>query len=177
MLAQRLLLVAVSLCLLCVLDFIHAESTAATLLAEPGSTKGFFDEGIHWMGLKNAREVAAKESKPICVLIHSQGCGACKNLKSQFQKAGGERDLVADLAKKFVMVNLEDDEANGLTEFEHPAGERYIPRLFFEVNQKTLVDVHGPNAKYPYFFSTPKQIADAMEKVLSLTNLGEKAEL
>uniref|UniRef100_A0A914QHN5 Thioredoxin domain-containing protein n=1 Tax=Panagrolaimus davidi TaxID=227884 RepID=A0A914QHN5_9BILA len=87
-----------------------------------------FGEDIDWVSWDNALDLAKEQNKPVFLLIHKTWCGACKALKKNF-KGSNKRTELLELSKKFVMVNLEDD--------EEPDDERYapdgayIPRLFF----------------------------------------------
>ena len=97
------------------------------------------------------------------MLIHKSWCGACKALRAVF--AGS--DAIAEAAKGFVMVNLEDD--------EEPAGDAwkpdggYIPRLLFQNAagelQPQLKNVDG-NPKYAYFYSTEQHVVSGLQNAL-----------
>ncbi|ETN85234.1 hypothetical protein NECAME_16850 [Necator americanus] len=75
---------------------------------------GFTDE-IDWVEWDRAIGVAKDLNKPIFFLIHKTWCGACKEL--------------IELSKKFVMVNVEDDDEPEDDKYAPDGG--YIPRILF----------------------------------------------
>jgi thiol-disulfide isomerase/thioredoxin len=75
---------------------------------------------VEWYNdVDEAKKVAAENGKPIFVMIHKTWCGACKALKKSFASS----DAIANAAKDFVMVNLEDD--------DEPKGKEWSPDGLF----------------------------------------------
>jgi len=102
------------------------------------------------------------------VLIHKTWCGACKNLKKDFQAGGPGLDRVIKASKQYVMVNLEDGESDNLPDLE-PEGASYIPRVVF-LDSKGNVRKEiksAANPKFAYFYPTAASLADVMESALS----------
>merc|ERR1711916_356240 len=118
-----------------------------------------FDDDIEWLNsIEEGKAASAETGKPLVVLIHKTWCGACKNLKRVF--AGSSK--VAEAAKDFVMVNLEDDEEPTSNEYKPDGG--YIPRLFFhDADGEVDPDVVDPNDRYRYFYASEDQLLDAFK--------------
>jgi len=122
-------------------------------------------DSIPWMELEAGIEKAKEEKKPLMLIIHKTWCGACQTLKGKFAKA----KMIAELAKKFIMVNAEDDEEPWEEEYQ-PDGGKYIPRIFFlSPDGQVLKDVVNPKdeyKQYPYYYSNPAPIITVMQSVL-----------
>uniref|UniRef100_A0A915N0R4 Thioredoxin domain-containing protein n=1 Tax=Meloidogyne javanica TaxID=6303 RepID=A0A915N0R4_MELJA len=86
-----------------------------------------FGTDIDWVQWNDAVSIALDLNKPIFLLIHKTWCGACQALKKSFASSNKREELV-ELSKKFVMVNVEDDDEP--EEEEYAPDGRYIPRLF-----------------------------------------------
>lgn len=97
-----------------------------------------FNDKIDWISFTEAQNLVkgGKAAKPFVYLFHKTWCGACKNLKSQFQddSSPGLADVI-ELSKAFHMVNVEDDEAG-----EHEANFRPGACL------RDSLTPHGPHA-------------------------------
>ncbi|KHJ97098.1 hypothetical protein OESDEN_02928 [Oesophagostomum dentatum] len=126
--------------------------------------KGFPTE-IDWVDWSRAIRVAKSRNKPVFFLIHKSWCGACKNLKKEFETDPETPELI-ELSKKFVMVNVEDDDEPSEKEYR-PDGA-YIPRIIFlDTNGKHL---QTNNAKlfrnHKFFYPLIPQIIDGMKRAL-----------
>ncbi len=134
--------------------------------AAPLSERGFNDK-IKWTNnLEEAKVLAAKENKPVFVLIHKTWCGACKRLKTQFAEAGN--DLIAK-SEKFIMVNLEDDEEPKDSAYAPDGG--YIPRIVYlnkqgEVQSKVINEARK-GGQYQYYYSDISQVVKGMDNALA----------
>ena len=81
---------------------------------------------------------------------------------------------MAALAERFTLVNVGDDFAAGsATQNFEPSGG-YIPRVLFfsPAPERALLEIKGPNAQYPHFYSSAEQIIASMERVLAETPSG-----
>jgi hypothetical protein len=74
------------------------------------------------------------------------------------------------------MVNLEDDESEGISELQ-PAGAAYIPRVvFFDSAGNAHPEIKSKaNPTYAYFYPSANSLADVMES--ALPSLAKKMEL
>lgn len=79
--------------------------------------KGFGTD-VEWIGWPEALEKSEELNKPIFLLIHKTWCGACKQLRSSFETSPKRNDFIK-LSRKFVMVNVEDD--------EEPEDDKFAP--------------------------------------------------
>jgi len=132
-----------------------------------------FNENIDWVALEEGQKQAAESNKPLMVLIHKSWCGACKALKSQF----GPSKEIEELSKKFVMVNLEDEEEPGDKKFSPDGG--YIPRiLFFDTTGEIRKDIYNEagNPNYKFYYPKADDVVSGMKNALKkLTNIDEDA--
>lgn len=78
----------------------------------------------------------------------------------------------------YVMVNLEDDEAEGIPELE-PAGASYIPRvIFFSPDGTARPDIKSKaNPSYAYFYPSADSLGQVMESALSSLKKTTSSEL
>jgi len=113
--------------------------------------------------------------KPIMLLIHKSWCGACKALKPRF----AESKEIAELSKKFVMINVEDDEEPQDTKFQIDGS--YIPRIFIlDSSGRVQSDIYNKdgNPSYKYYYgSTPGIVASmkaALEMMIDGVRIGDE---
>ncbi|KAK6747447.1 hypothetical protein RB195_000568 [Necator americanus] len=126
---------------------------------------GFTDE-IDWVEWDRAIGVAKDLNKPIFFLIHKTWCGACKGLKNEFKTSFKTPELI-ELSKKFVMVNVEDDDEPEDDKYAPDGG--YIPRiLFLDTDADPLLTNNENNYKNnKYFYPLVPQIIDGMKRALN----------
>uniref|UniRef100_A0AC34Q593 Thioredoxin domain-containing protein n=1 Tax=Panagrolaimus sp. JU765 TaxID=591449 RepID=A0AC34Q593_9BILA len=125
-----------------------------------------FGEDIEWVSLDSALELSKEQNKPVFVLIHKTWCGACKALKQNF-KTSNKRKEIVELSKKFIMVNLEDEEEPEDEKYA-PDGA-YIPRLLFLDKNGDPLEVDNKK-NYPnnaYYFPQAVDVLKAMKKALT----------
>ncbi|CAP32745.2 Protein CBG14099 [Caenorhabditis briggsae] len=124
-----------------------------------------YPSAIEWVEFDKAIGIAKDLNKPIFFLIHKTWCGACKNLKREL-KSSPKTDELIILSRKFVMVNVEDDEEPEDPKYAPDGG--YIPRILFLDTDgnplKTNNEQKYKNNKY--FYPLPAQIIDGMERAL-----------
>jgi len=144
-------------------------------LSTANITGGGLGAQFKWVDWAQAKDVAAKEDKPIMVVLHKTWCGACKNLKPKF---AASKELL-EMSEKFVMVNSEDDEAP-ISEADFSIDGGYIPRIVF-VDSKGTVRPEFTNkarpAQYKYFYPAPDQILTTMKEVIKSGVSTSKTEL
>jgi len=116
-----------------------------------------------------AKELAKQENKPIVALVHKTWCGACKQLKKDFQSGGAGVDRVVKASASYIMVNLEDDEGEGISDLK-PEGAGYIPRVvFFTPDGTARPDIKSKaNPNYAYFYPNADSLGQVMESSLSM---------
>jgi len=136
-----------------------------TMTSGLGQKSNGLGEHIEWSTLEDGIKLAKETDKPLMIIIHKSWCGACKVIKPKFEAS----EEIAELSKKFVMVNtMDDDEPEG--DVYQPDGS-YIPRfLFFDPNGDLMKDIihEGGNPEYKYYYNDPPSITRSMKKVLSL---------
>uniref|UniRef100_A0A914E580 RING-type E3 ubiquitin transferase n=1 Tax=Acrobeloides nanus TaxID=290746 RepID=A0A914E580_9BILA len=122
-------------------------------------------DDIDWVEWDQAVSISLDLNKPIFLLIHKTWCGACQSLKGRLSKDPKRNEFV-ELSKKFVMVNLEDDEEPQDEKYAPDGG--YIPRLFFldKKGDPMAIDNKEKYAKNPHFYPELTQILGAMKKAL-----------
>ncbi|KAI6240825.1 hypothetical protein M3Y99_00389400 [Aphelenchoides fujianensis] len=108
-----------------------------------------------------------EQKKPVFLLVHKTWCGACKQLKNSFKTSPKRKEFV-DLSRKFVMVNLEDDEEPEDDKYA-PDG-RYIPRLYFvDENEEVLpIDNKKNYPRNAYYFPQLVDVIKAMKQALKI---------
>uniref|UniRef100_A0A7I4Y4G3 Thioredoxin domain-containing protein n=1 Tax=Haemonchus contortus TaxID=6289 RepID=A0A7I4Y4G3_HAECO len=132
--------------------------------ADDDLSNGFRTE-IDWVKWDKAIGVAKDLNKPIFFLIHKTWCGACKGLKREFTTAPKMPELI-ELSKKFVMVNVEDDDEPEDDKYAPDGG--YIPRILFLDTDGEPLKTNN-QAKYKnnkYFYPLVPQVLDGMQRAL-----------
>ncbi|XP_063621700.1 thioredoxin domain-containing protein 12-like isoform X1 [Cydia splendana] len=136
--------------------------------ASLGRDNGFGNNYIWASSLESGIELSSRHKKPMMIIIHKSYCTACKNLKPKFANC----PEIQSLSRKFVMVNLIDDEEPESTVYA-PDGT-YIPRILFTSPtgkiDKEIYNEDG-SSQHKFFYSRPEQIAKSMRKVLEKYNL------
>lgn len=131
------------------------------LIPDPSALDRGFGKHINWMTMEKGLEEAKKSETPIMLIIHKSWCGACKALKPVI----AESKQIAELSKKFVMINVEDDEEPKDDQFV--VDGKYFPRVFF-LNHKGEVqkDLHNNDLefiKYKYFYNDDEELIHTMK--------------
>ncbi|HVU04911.1 MAG TPA: thioredoxin family protein [Polyangiaceae bacterium] len=108
-----------------------------------------FRGNVEWHTWEEGLAIAAKESKPIFVLVYADWCPHCRELGPVFADP-----RVEALSKRFVMVRQNhDDDPPWLQPYNQKYGQ-YVPRIFF-FNSKGQIreDVTSGHPRYPYFYA------------------------
>jgi thiol:disulfide interchange protein len=122
------------------------------------------DAGIAWKGHDDGFALAKKEGKPLLLVVYTEWCPHCANYSKVFKDP-----KVAEKAKQFVMVRLDQDKNKELVAKYAPDGS-YIPRtLFFAPDGKLAPEVHAPRDQYKYFFNEndPASVLGGMDAALA----------
>ncbi len=122
------------------------------------------DEAIAWKPLDEGLALAAKEKKPVCLIVFTEWCPHCKNYSGVFHDP-----KIVDKAKSFVMVRLDGDKDKEKAQKYAPDGG-YIPRTLFLASDGTLAaDVHAPRPQYLYFYDEkdPASVLAGMDAALA----------
>ncbi|XP_031556317.1 thioredoxin domain-containing protein 12-like [Actinia tenebrosa] len=135
-------------------------------------SRGWGDD-IKWKTFEEGKEEAKTSHRPMMMVIHKTWCGACKALKPKFAAS----KEIAELSKKFVMVNIQDDEEPKDPQFQQDGG--YIPRIFFLDSfgqvQKDIIN-DGGNPSYKYFYGNANSIVNSMNSALDKMIQGVRIE-
>ncbi len=109
------------------------------------------DAGIAWRSYAEGVAEAKKDAKPICLVVYTEWCPHCKNYSGVFHDA-----KVVELAKKFVMIRLDQDQNKDVLKDFGPDGQ-YIPRtMFLSAEGKLDPDLRAPREVYRYFYDEAK---------------------
>lgn len=122
-----------------------------------------FNENIDWKTFDDAKEISARDNKPIMLLIHKTWCGACKALKPQVVN----NKAIEEFSTNYVMVNVEDEEEPNDPDFAPDGG--YIPRIIFiNANGKVMKEIYneGGNKSYKYYYSNADDILKSMKNAV-----------
>lgn len=113
----------------------------------PNVTEDWNDGGIAWKGYDEGLAEAAKDKKPICLVLYTTWCPHCKAYSHVFHDP-----RVVEASKKFVMIRLDKDKNAPVSAKYAPDGE-YIPRTYFLGSDAKLEPtIHAPRDKYQYFY-------------------------
>lgn len=118
------------------------------------------DAAVAWKGFDDGLALAAKEKKPVCLVVFTEWCPHCKNYAAVFKDA-----KVVAAAKQFVMIHVDKDKSPDVSKKYAPDGE-YIPRTYFLKADGTLdADLKAPRDNYKYFYSEsdPAQLLASMD--------------
>jgi hypothetical protein len=121
------------------------------------------DKEINWQPYSDGLAAAKKDRKPICLVFYTTWCPHCGNYSGVFHDP-----KVVDMAKKFVMIRLDNDKEKELSQKYAPDGS-YIPRTFFLSSAGQLdADIKAPRDKFQYFYDerSPDSVLGGMNAAL-----------
>lgn len=137
----------------------------AAATAWASKTGDGFGEGYGWAeSLEAGTALAAREGKPLMVVVSKSWCGACKALKPLF---AASREIASE-APNVVMVSLADDEEPKGDKYA-PAGASYIPRIMFYSPSGRLLPATAPNKDYAYYYSNPIDVWAQMRQAVEMS--------
>jgi Thioredoxin-like len=136
-----------------------------TILTPPPARAGgdWNNAQIGWREHDAGLAAAAKEKKPICLVVYTEWCPHCTNYSKVFHDPA-----VVAQAKKFVMIRVDNDKQKDVAAKYAPDGG-YIPRTLFLSSAGTLdAELQAPNPKYKYFYDerNPAPTLASMEAAL-----------
>lgn len=106
------------------------------------------ESGISWQPYADGLKAAAKDNKPVCLIIYTEWCPHCTNYSKLFHEP-----KVVDMAKKFVMIRVVGDKDKEVSKQYAPDGE-YIPRtLFLSPKGELASDLTARPDKYKFFYN------------------------
>ncbi len=139
-------------------------ATAALLAGAPCWAGGDWNDAeVLWKPYAEGLAAAKKEKKPVCLVFFTEWCPHCRNYSSVFHDP-----KVVEKAKQFVMVRLDKDKNDELSQKYAPDGQ-YIPRTFFLASDGTLDPaIHAPRDNYKYFYDEkdPAAVLAGMDEAL-----------
>ncbi|KAI5724894.1 thioredoxin domain-containing protein 12-like [Diaphorina citri] len=123
-----------------------------------------FGGHINWKSLDAGLQAAKTSGKPLMVLIHKSYCAACHELSPKFAAS----PEIAELAPKFEMVNISDDEEPQDPKYA-PDGD-YVPRILYFGPQgepkSQVFNAKSPQVYRHYYYDVPS-IVQAMKSALN----------
>ncbi len=121
------------------------------------------DANIKWLPYEDGLAAAKKDHLPICLIFYTTWCPHCANYSKVFSDPA-----VVSKAKSFVMIRLDKDKNQELSNKYKPDGE-YIPRTYFlsfdGKLDETLTETR-PQFKYFYNEKDPASILAGMDRAL-----------
>jgi len=121
------------------------------------------DAEVRWQEHDAGLAAAAKEKKPVCLIVYTEWCPHCANYSKVFHDP-----KVVEQTKKFVMIRIDGDKQKELGARYAPDGQ-YIPRTFF-LSSKGVLDpsIQAANPKYKYFYDerAPASVLAGMDAAL-----------
>lgn len=120
---------------------------------------------IAWHTWAEALPLAQRESKPIFLLVYADWCPHCRALGSVFSDPE-----IGELAKRFVMVRQNHDDAPAWLEPYTQKYGGYVPRIFFfDSNGKIREDITSGHPRYPFFYAAeqPEFLKKSMRRITS----------
>jgi hypothetical protein len=137
---------------------------AAGLVASVAWAGGDWNDGqVGWKPIDEGLKTAAKEKKPVCLVVYTEWCPHCTNYSRVFHDP-----KVVERSKKFVMVRVDKDKNPEVSKKYAPDGE-YIPRTYFLSSSGTLdPDIHAPRPQFKYFYDEkePGSVLAGMDEAL-----------
>lgn len=131
------------------------------VIPEPAALDRGFGKNIDWMTMEKGLEEAKKSEKPVMLIIHKSWCGACKALKPIVANS----KEITEISKKFVMINVEDDEEPKDHQFD--VDGKYFPRVFFLDHEgKVQKELHNNDPeyiKYKFFYNDDEELIHTMK--------------
>jgi thiol:disulfide interchange protein len=123
-------------------------ASAALLAGSACWAGGDWNDGqVQWRPYGEGLAAAKKEKKPVCLVFFTEWCPHCRNYSAVFHDP-----KVVEKTKQFVMVRLDKDKNDELSQKYAPDGQ-YIPRTFFLASDGTLDPaIHAPRDNFKYFY-------------------------
>jgi protein-disulfide reductase (glutathione) len=121
-----------------------------------------WNDTIAWRGLDEGLREAKQSGMPLMLVVHTDWCGNCQNLKPTF---GGNK--LAQLSEQFVMVHVDQDAQPEVTLYS-PDGQ-YIPRvLFLDPDGNVDPQLQNPNRRdrFRYFYTPQDDLVASMRAAL-----------
>eukprot|EP00164_Ancoracysta_twista_P001795 GFYU01002357.1.p1 GENE.GFYU01002357.1~~GFYU01002357.1.p1 ORF type:complete len:177 (-),score=34.00 GFYU01002357.1:142-672(-) len=127
-----------------------------------GDHRGFGQQYNWHNSLTEAQNEAKAANRPIMCVIHSANDQVSHNLKKTFAKS---REI-ENLARKFVMLNLMDDEIPNEGMF--PDMQKYVPKVVFLDehlrHNKAIFNPASRHPQYRHFYADANQIIPSMKR-------------
>jgi protein-disulfide reductase (glutathione) len=123
-----------------------APPSAAVAVGEP-SREGWNESQIDWEPYEDGLLRAARESRPVVLVLSASWCGHCRNYSHVF-----EDPRVVEQARHFVMVRVDSDAQRDIAA-RYVLDGGYVPRTFFlQADGTPMADVTANRARFQYFF-------------------------
>lgn len=143
--------------------FVFASLFLVTQLVTASET---WNNNIEWMSYEAGMGLAARHGKPVMLVFHSEGCGACADYSKLF-----DEDSVAVASRKFIMI-LMDDGANEEISTKYSPDGSYVPRTFFLDSQGSVlpIQIGKPDTRFQYYLGS-----QGADKLLEFMLLAQEA--
>ncbi len=102
---------------------------------------------IQWHSYDDGVQLAAAERRPVMLVFHSEGCGACDEYSELFFDPA-----IVKASKPYVMILMDDDENEDIS-LQYALDGSYVPRTYFLDPDATVlpVTIGKPDSRFLYY--------------------------
>ena len=123
-----------------------ALASVRTVCADAGWNR----DVINWVSYERGLALAAEQKKPIMLVFHSSGCGACDDYSKLFYES-----RVIKASHALVMILVDDGEKEELSIKYSPDGS-YVPRTYFLTPDGSPLSIRigKPDSRFQYYLGS-----------------------
>ncbi len=139
-----------------------AAATARPRAPEP-SREGWNVAQIDWVSHDDALRRARLEGRTVCVVMHADWCGHCRNYAHVF-----EDPRIVDRSERLLMVRVDVDAEPEIAS-RYAADGGYVPRTYFLAPDGSVLDIDAHRERYRHFFDEhdPSSLLAGMDAALA----------
>lgn len=108
---------------------------------------GWNDSVIEWKSYSEGMRLAAEEDRPVMLVFHSEGCGACADYSKLFYDPA-----VVEASRGLLMIIMDDGEDEDISVRFSEDGS-YVPRTYFLSAKAELLPIRigKPDTRFQYY--------------------------